>query len=494
MTTHLPTQPSRRHFLQTTLAAAAAVAVPRVHAFAQSLPASPGERLGIGIIGAGGRGGELARQFAALDGSRVVAVADPDRDRAGKMASQYKATAYTDLRKLLDDPSVDAVAIATCNHWHCLAAIWAMQAGKDVYVEKPLSHSQWEGRKVVEAARKYNKIVQVGTQQRSDPMQAEIKAFLHDQKALGEIRYAQANRLGVREPIGRRQKPLPIPPEVAYDLWLGPAQNVPLMRDRLHYDWHWDWNTGSGEMGNWGVHVLDDVRNVVYQDSVSTPSRIMAIGGRVAWEDAGDTPNVHYALFETDRFPTLIALSNLAAAPDQPKKGWSTSAGRAVSGPGTGYVVVCEGGYYLGSRGRGEAVDRQGKTIRTFKGGDMVRLHVQNFLTGVRQRDPAVLLAEAETGHYSTGWCNLANVGFAAGGTYSDQQARGASKLQAWPALLEELESQLKPFQVGIEDLRMSPILQHDPKTERFVGDHAEAANVFLKRQYRAPYVVPETV
>ncbi|WP_164101441.1 Gfo/Idh/MocA family protein [Candidatus Laterigemmans baculatus] len=461
---------------------------------------SPNETIGIGVIGAGGRGGELSRAFAAIRGAKVVAVADPDSKRAGDLAGKYDATAYSDLRKLIEDPQVDAVAIATCNHWHCLAAIMAMQAGKDVYVEKPLSHSQWEGRQVVEAAAKYERIVQVGTQQRSDPMQAEIKAFLHEEQALGPIQYAQANRLGVRQPIGRREQPLAPPSNIAYDLWLGPAAEQPIFRDSLHYDWHWDWNTGNGEMGNWGVHVLDDVRNVAYRDSVTTPRRILAAGGRVAWDDAGQTPNVHYALFETDSFPTLIALSNLSAGPKAPKKNWQTQAGRPVEGPDTGYVVACEGGYYLGQRGRGKAVDKQGKTIREFKAGDMVRLHVQNFLDAVRSQDPSGLNADAETGHHSTGWCNLANIGFLAGKSESSAAAGQAALREVqtagdvWPLLLEEVDQQLQPFGRSLADLQISPMLEHNPETERFEGEHADSANRFLKRTYRAPYAFPEIV
>lgn len=494
---------TRRSALRASLALTAGCMLPRVHAWSAEEPFGANDVIGIGVIGAGGRGGELSRAVSSISGAKVVAVADPDSNRVGGLAEKNEAVAYPDLRKLIEDPKVDAVAIATCNHWHCLAAIMAMQAGKDVYVEKPLSHSQWEGRQVVEAAAKYKRIVQVGTQQRSDPMQAEIKAFLHDQQTLGEIHYAQANRLGVRQPIGRRSQPLPPPSNVAYDLWLGPAADQPILRDSLHYDWHWDWNTGNGEMGNWGVHVLDDVRNVAYRDSVTTPRRIVAAGGRVAWEDAGQTPNVHYALFETDTFPTLIALSNLPAGPDHPKQNWQTRAGRPVEGPGTGYVIACEGGYYLGQRGRGKAIDKEGKTIREFKGGDMVRLHVQNFLDAVRSQDPSNLNADAETGHHSTGWCNLANIGFLAseGATHGSEKVKTAGRAtmpkmktpgDVWPQLLDEVDRQLKPFGQSLADLQISPLLVHNPETERFEGEHAETANRYLKRTYRAPYAFPE--
>ncbi len=480
---------SRRDFLQASLIAGATAALPIKSAFAAN------SDIGVGMIGCGGRAGELSGGFNSIEGAKIVACTDPDAKRAGQMAEKFGAKAYTDMRKLLEDSSVDVVVIATCNHWHCLAAIWAMEAGKDVYVEKPLSHSQWEGRQVVSAARKYNKIVQLGTQQRSDPMQTEIKKFLHEEKALGEIKYVQANRLGARGSIGKRSTPLEIPKEVDYDLWLGPAQNQPIYRDNLHYDWHWDWNTGSGEMGNWGVHVLDDVRNVVYQDSVTTPKRIMALGGRVDWNDAGNTPNVHYAYFDTGGIPTLIALSNLLSGPDAKKGSWTTMAGRKVGGPGSGYVVVCEGGYYAGQRGSGAAYDNDGKQIKSFKGQDINALHKANFLQAVRSRDNSSLNAEIEVGHDSSGWCNLANVAFRAGQAYSADDVGAINKgFEPWELLVGEMQSQLKPFGITMHggDIRMSPVLTHDPVEETFTGEHAELGNQFLKREYRKGYEVPD--
>ena len=452
--------------------------------------AGSNEEVRVAILGAGWRGGQLADAFAKARGSRMVAVADPDQKLSEEFAAKYSTASHTDLRKVLDDPNVDAVVIATCNHWHCLATLWALDAGKDVYVEKPLSHSQWEGRRVVEAVFNSDRIVQVGTQQRSDPMQAEARRFLHQEQGLGEVQYVQANRLGPRAAIGKRATPLQVPSTVDFDLWLGPAAEAPIYRDNLHYDWHWDFNTGSGEMGNWGVHILDDIRNVAYQDQVTTPSRIIAAGGRVAWEDAGDTPNVHYALFETESFPTLIALSNLPVGPDQ-KGGWKVKAGKPIDGPGSGYVIACEGGYYLGERQKGRAVDLQGKTIREFSGGDIVPLHVQNFIDAVRSRDAKMLNAPVEMGHHSTGWCNLANIAFRAGASYERDQLLSASSLTAWPLLIAEMERQLTPFGVSPSQLVSSPVLTHDPKQELFIGEHAEAANRFLKRTYRGKFAIP---
>lgn len=488
MTTHW----TRRSVLQQAFAAGALSALPAVHGRAAASKIAPNEMIGVGIIGSGGRGNELASAFNGAKGAKVTAAADPDKQRAEQLAGKYEAKAYTDLRQLLADPAVDVVAIATCNHWHCLAAIMAMEAGKDVYVEKPLSHTQWEGRQVVNAARKLNRVVQLGTQQRSDPMQAELKRFLHEEQALGAIEYVQATRLGPRGPIGRRDKPLTIPSSVAYDLWLGPAKEEPLYRDRLHYDWHWDWNTGSGEMGNWGVHILDDVRNVAYQDQVSLPSKIMAVGGRVLWNDAGNTPNVHYAVFETEMFPTLIALSNVRTVVDGKQRGWTSEPAPGVRSPGSGYVVACEGGYLLGQRQRARAVDREGKTIREFRGGNIVPLHVANFLSAVRSGNREELNAEIEVGHQSTGWCNLANVAYQAAESRFTETPEGIALPPAWDRLMGEMDSQLKTRGASKQDLLAGPVLTHDPKTEQFTGSGAERANALLKRAYRGGYEVAD--
>ncbi len=484
---------TRRNFLKRGLAVGATTALPSTFFIGNSFSAN--DTIGIGIMGMGWRGGQLSDSFIKQQGCRIVAIADPDKTLAAKASNFEGAKGYNDFRKMLDDPRVDVVVVSTCNHWHCLASIMAMQAGKDVYVEKPLSHTQWEGRQVVNAARKYKKVVQLGTQHRSDlQLQLAAKKFLHEDKKLGKILYVQANRLGVREPIGKRQTPLEISKDIDYNLWLGPAADQPIFRDKLHYDWHWDFNTGNGEMGNWGVHIMDDVRNVCYQDSVILPKRILAVGGRAAWGDAGNTPNVHFVCFDTGTFPTILALSNMTQVPNK-KDSWSVKADRDFSGPESGYVVACEGGYYLGQRGSGKAIDLQGKEIAKFRGGDRVFLHTGNFLKAVRKQDNSMLNAEVEVGHASTGWCNLANVAFQVGETYSRDIAESIlPKSDVWGKILDNMEEQLGNFKVSMKDpcIKMSQILTHDPQTERFVGEHAAEANKHLKRAYRDPFVVPE--
>ncbi|WP_168566891.1 Gfo/Idh/MocA family protein [Crateriforma spongiae] len=474
---------SRRSFLAAASSATVTLAT-------SSAAMAAGSEVRLAILGAGWRGGQLAGSFSKANGCRIVAVADPDIRLAKELAEKHGATAHQDLRHVMDDENVDAVVVATCNHWHCLASIWAINAGKDVYVEKPLSHSQWEGSKVVEAAKRSGQIVQIGTQQRSDPMQAEAKAFLHQEKALGDVQYVIAARMGQRAPIGIRDTPLTIDKEVDYDLWCGPASKEKIYRDKLHYDWHWDWNTGSGEMGNWGVHILDDVRNVAYQDQVSTPTAVTAAGGRVAWDDAGNTPNLHVAVLETEMFPTYIALSNLAATPGG-KGGWKLRAGLPANLPGSGYAVVCDGGTYFGQRGRGRAMDGSGKVIKEFGvKGDNVLRHVQAFIDAVQSRDESKLNAPIENGHYSTGWCNLANVAIRAAGSFDEARLHQATDQAAWERILNEMRDQLMPFDVSPSDLVLSARMEHDPKTERFVGENADAGNPFLKRQYRQGYEI----
>lgn len=473
----------RRRFLGTT----AAFGVMSTLGSSRAMAAT--DEVNVGFISCGSRARGLMGQFKGLAGVNVAAVCDPDESRVKSAGGTFpRAKQYTDLRKLLDDDSLDAVVVATCNHWHCLAAIWAMEAGKHVYVEKPLSHSQWEGMQTVAAAKQYGKICQLGTQQRSDPMQAEIKKFLHEEKTLGEIQSARVNRYGVRPSIGKRDTPLPIADEVKYDLWLGPAQDEPIFRERLHYDWHWDWNTGSGEMGNWGVHVLDDLRNNVFQDQVKLPKRIFGGGGRLLWDDAGDSPNVHFVYFDTGEIPTVIGLANIKASPD-------ANGSPKHPGPGSGYIAYCEGGRFEGQRGRGRAFDADGKVIKEFRGNSGNGLHQQNFIDAVRQEDESLLNAHVSVGNDSTGWCNLANIAFRAGSDFRwDAADLSGDASEIWSGLLEEMKETMANHSLTLDSpgVKLSPMLNIDPATEQFVGDHAESANRFIKREYRAPYVVPE--
>jgi len=473
---------TRRQFIQTGMAGGVTLATAAQPVWS----ANANNEVNLGFIGCGGRGNILMSAFSKVSGVTIGGVCDPDTDRLEQAKERFPKThAWTDLRDLIEDKSIDAIVIATCNHWHCLAAIWAMEAGKDVYVEKPLSHSQWEGEQTVAAAAKYKKICQLGTQQRSDPMQAEIKEFLHKEKGLGDILSVQVNRVGVRSSIGKRSTPLPIPHNMDYDLWLGPAADVPIFRDKLQYDWHWDWNTGSGEMGNWGIHILDDVRNVVFHDTVKVPKRIQSIGGRVVWEDAGATPNVQMVAMDTGSVPVQIQLANIAAEPGGKK-------GPKHLGPGSGYIVQCSGGHYEGRRGSGVAFDRNGEEIRSFKGDSGNGSHQENFIDAVRKRDHNILNADIVVGNDSTAWCNLANSAFRASKEYDgDRVKKGLPSMKEQADRLGEI---LSPYGIGLQskEIQASAVLEVDSETGQFVGVDAEQANQFYKRSYRTGFAVPK--
>ena len=239
-------------------------------------------------------------------------------------------------------------------------------------------------------------------------------------------------------------------------------------------------------MGNWVAHVLDDLRNNVFQDKVALPQRVIGGGGRVTWNDAGQTPNVHFVYFDTGEIPVVMGLSNLTEHRSQQRPG-----------PGSGYIAYCEGGRLEGQRGRARAFDGSGKQIKTFQGMGGNGLHQQNFIDVVRTRDASSLNAEVEVGHHSTSWCHLANIAFRAGDTFTHAAAKEAGgDGGVWSGLLGEIETHLGGHGIDIEStqIKLSPMLSVDVEKEVFVGDHAKKANDFLKRQYRAGYEVLEIV
>ncbi|MFM9011598.1 MAG: DUF1559 domain-containing protein [Planctomycetota bacterium] len=448
---------------------------------------NPTDRVRLGVIGLGWRGGQHVGELLKRDDCEVVALCDPEKtflEKAQRKAPRAKA--YADLRHVLDDAHVDAVVIATCNHWHCLAAVWACAAGKDVYVEKPLSFTLWEGRQLINAARRHGRVVQVGTQQRSDPLQREVRAFLHDERALGAIGSVTAARFGVREGIGRRDTPLDLPQTLDKDLWLGPAADLPIYRSKVDYDWHWDWNTGNGESANWGVHVLDDVRNVVFRDGVTLPSSVVCGGGRVVWDDAGQTPNLMFAALQAGDVPVMFALSNLPARPGSKDP-------LRFETMESGYIVHCAGGSYHGRRGGGVALDSAGEVVRTFRGTSGSAEHYANFLDAVRTRDVTALNADVAVGHDSSTWSDVI---YAAWRSATARGLMPASDLPGGPATdaVERLLEEHVAAHAGAfpaDALRLSRQLAIDPAREAFVGEGADEATAFLgPREFRPPYVL----
>ena len=475
---------SRRTFITQSTLAFTALSASRV--------LGANDTIRIASIGLGGQGLGNAGRMAKVPGVEIAYLCDPDTaalDKAKKVFPNVKTT--QDLRKVMEDKSIDAVVVSTGNHWHVLASIWAMQAGKDVYVEKPVSHNIWEGRKLVEAARKYNRIVQGGTQQRSDPLQEEIKAFL-DAETMGKIKYVRCNHYSMRASIGKRAEPLTPPATVDYNLWLGPAKDEPIYREKFHYDWHWNWNTGNGEMGNWGPHILDDLRNVVFRDKVLLPKRVIAGGGRFAWNDAGETPNTHFAYMDTGSIPVIIDFHNLPR-----QKGIKAPDVYLRRRTGAFLIIECEGGYYTGSRGGGTAFDAEGKKLHIFK-GDGGKTHAANFIDAIRSRKQADLKGEVEKIHFSSAWCHLANNSYRLGQKYNREQAEAAVKnFQPWNDVIADFHQHLikNELDAATLDIKMGPMLEIDAAKETFTGDTATPeALALLTREYRPGFVVPQAV
>jgi predicted dehydrogenase len=472
----------RRTFLAQ--AASGAAALGMAATATRGMAAGP-DRVRLGLIGLGWRGGQHLDALLARTDCEIVALCDPEAaflDAARAKAPRAKASA--DLRAVLDDPGVDAVVISTCNHWHCLAAVWACAAGKDVYVEKPLSYTLWEGRQLIHAARNHGRVVQVGTQQRSDPLQRQVRAFLHDEKALGPIESVTVTRFGVREGIGRRDTPLEMPTTLNHDLWLGPAADRPMFRSKVNYDWHWDWNTGNGECANWGVHVLDDVRNVAFRDTVSLPSAVTVGGGRVVWNDAGETPNLMFSLLDAGGIPVVFALSNLPATPaaKRPLRFEDTE---------SGYIVHCAGGSYHGRRGEGVALDKSGAVVREFKGTTGGAEHYADFFDAVKTRQQPA--ADVVIGHDSTNWSHVINAAWRSArgeGLVPAGELPGGAASDAVARLLREHVTAYGSA-ISTDALALGPRMQIDPARELFVGPAADAANAFLgPREFRKPYVL----
>ncbi len=468
---------SRRGFLKTAAAVGAAYSI---------IPGSAlgaNDRVNIGIIGVGGKGGSHLKAFSAIDGVRVIAVSDPDTthmDKAGDGVAKHQ-----DLRKLLEMKDIDAVVIATPNHWHSLAAIMACQAGKHVYVEKPVSHCIFEGRQMVNAARKYNRIVQAGTQQRSCPAVQECAADVQAGK-YGKVLWTHTSRLSTREQIGKVSGPTAIPSHIDYDLWAGPAPLTPLMRKELHYDWHWQWNWGNGEMGNWGVHYIDDLRNILGWDDV--PDNVISAGNRW-WDDDGQTPNMHVALMEHRGVKAVIDIRNMQDFARGDKKGGAYLGGRS------GNYIMCENGFIRISRGGGKSYSHDGEMIKQYigTGGDG---HDANFIDAVRSGSNKSLACEIEIGHQSTVMCHLANIAYQTGQGSTVDEVRECLKVHEDAAnTVESMLTQLngtidfkkQPFMLG-------PKLSYNIKKERFTGKGAKKANAYVKPEYREPFIVPDKV
>ena len=456
-----------------------------------SRAASANDEIRVSIIGAGWRGGQLVPQFAKIPGVRIVSVCDPDAKRADEKARMVEeatdgkpAAVETDLRRVIESKSVDAVVIASPNHWHALSTIWACQAGKDVYVEKPVGHSLWESRQMVKAAAKHGRIVQGGTQRRSFENIRSIMGRIHKGE-FGRVIRARAVVYSFRESIGRRSSPMPIPAELDYNLWAGPAPMSPIFRNKLHYDWHWMWDTGNGELANNGSHMLDLARWALGQERLA-PAAI-SIGGRFAWNDAGETPNSQVAYFDYQPAPLIAEIRNL------PEKPGTRSSGN-YHGLRAGFVVECEEATVQGTN-HVEILDLDGKVIEKHD-GKAGNKHPENFIDAVRNRAGDGLTCPIDVAHVSCGLALQANVSHRLGAGGKGQLARTLAN--ADPELRAAADRMLRHLAaLGIDaansGLSVGPMLAFDPDSEQFVGPHSKKARLLTRRRKeRKPFIVPE--
>ena len=447
----------------------------------------------VGVVGVRGQGFGHVKMLSKIEGVRIVALCDADRDVLEGRAKDAKAITgqevrkYQDMRKMMEDKEIDAISTATPNHWHSLLTIWACQAGKDVYVEKPVSHNIWEGRKMVEAARKYNRIVQAGTQKRSTRAMYELMDFINSGE-LGKIKWVRGICHRDRKSIGKVDGPQEPPKSVDYSLWTGPAPLKPLMRKRLHYDWHWVWDTGNGDMGNQGIHEMDLSRWALGDPGF--PTSVMSIGGRLGYDDDGETANTHVCFFDYEKAPLIFETKGLDV-----KKG--TNARPHYRGVRVGFVIQCEGGHWAGQGdGGGWVYDNDGKKIRQFKSGGAGK-HMEVWIKAVRSRKLEDLTADIEICHISSGLCHMGNISHRLGETMKTRKIKKAIRKN--DDMKDSLDRMLEHLDANEVDLKktpltLGPVLQFDPAAEKFVGEHSEKANELVTRKYRQPFVVPEQV
>jgi predicted dehydrogenase len=484
---------SRRQFLGTSAAATAAV---WSASWSKSVFAQDTADIRLAVIGFNSQG----RGHIAASHRNIVALCDADEAvlarTAKEMADKYnkKVDTYTDFRKLLERKDIDAVSTATPNHIHAWVTVLAAQAGKDVYVEKPASHNIWEGRQMVEAARRYNRIIQVGTQSRSSDSLKQAVEWVRS-GALGKILYAVGTCYKPRQSIGKIDRPLEIPKNVHYDLWCGPAQKKDLYRPKLHYDWHWDWNTGNGDMGNQGIHQMDIARWFLGEPALAPG--VISIGGRLGYEDAGNTPNTQVVFLAYENAPLIFETRGLPRSKAAQSK-WGDSMDR-YRGSGVGVIVQCEQGHVLVPNYTSvEAFDRQGKSVKrwtTDKDYDSLKGHQENWLAAIAARDPSRLNAEIHEGHLSSSLCHMGGISHQLGKPTPMREIMervAANDLLA--NAVDRMAGHLRANDVDIDGdegvVTLGPWLDLDPGTEQFTG--IDAANELRARNQRDGYSVPD--
>ncbi len=482
---------TRRDFMKST--AAAGVALTLASPFSRVRGANDDIR--VAVMGINSRGESHIGTFHKMDGVRVAALCDVDRRVLDGHVKRFKdrnekVDAYVDIRKLLDDKNIDVVSIATTNHWHSLGTIWACQAGKDVYVEKPCSHNVFEGRKCVEAARKYNRIVQHGTQSRSSGSWTRQVAAIASGK-YGKLLVSKGYASKVRWSIGF--KPIQEPPEhVDFDIWLGPAEKRPYHGNLVHYNWHWFWDFGNGEIGNQGVHQMDIARWAIPGGTL--PNSVISMGGRWVnsteghppFTDQGETPNCQLTIMDfggTLLVFEVIGLNNRAGVDG---KKYPTKVDNEF------YLeegAIKDGKFY--PKGSNKAENLVNVDIKMGPGDNFA-----NFIHCVRTRNRSELNADIAEAHLSSACCHLGNISYRLGAQVPGTTRPGVFDkheeiAKSWEAITQTVKGTLG-LDLTKSTYQLGQMLRFDPRKEKFVDN--PAADLLLTRQYREPFVVPQRV
>lgn len=477
----------RREFLKTSAAAfGASFVISGTKSSGRVLGAN--DRVRIAVAGLNGRGRSHTEAYRKMDDVEFVYLVDPDTRTYAKHISMLDEKARTDkpqqiqdIRKALDDKNLDAVSIATPNHWHSLMTIWACQAGKDVYVEKPCSHNVHEGRICVEAARKYNRVVQHGTQSRSSKSWGALAAAV-EAGQFGKLVVSRGLCYKPRKSIG--EKPVsPAPAEMDFNIWLGPAAEQQHHANLVHYNWHWFWDFGNGDVGNQGVHQMDVARWMI--PGATLPKSVVSVGGRVGYVDQGQTPNTRIDLFDYGDTKLIFEVRGLNTPEYYGQKIGNTLHFE------DGTMIAGNKLYRKGST-EGESLPELKGQQKFERGGDIFR----NFIEAVRSRDTSRQYADILEGHYSSALCHLGNISYRLGQQvpFADQAKAFDGNADAHETLgrMQEHLAQGNGLDLAAEKFYVGKKLEFDPQTEKFFG--SDDGNALLTRAYRAGFEVPNSI
>ncbi len=484
------TQPSRRQFLRGTLAGAAGLAA--MPTWSRAAGANGDVR--VAVIGFKSRGNGHINSLLKIPGVRLAALCDVDQNVIDKkiadLAKQnISPKTYTDYRECCADPEIDAITIATPNHNHTLIALTAIAAGKHVYVEKPVSHNIWEGQILVDAAAKAaanGKVVQHGMQRRSDIGWASVMEWVKEGH-LGAVKLSRGVNYKMRQSIGKVSAPVAPPDSVNYELWSAPRPVLPVMREQFHYDWHWQWAYGNGDIGNQGPHQLDVARWAL-GNPAALPKRVMSLGGRWGYDDDGETANNQLAFYDYENgAPLLFDNRGMPRSELRWQKGWEP----AYKGIRIGNLIHCEGGYVAEAK----AYDNDGKTIHKFDDFRDGPDHMLNFIESVRAGKLIKDELHVSHGHHAAALAHMGNVSYRLGAKIKSDEIRerlGGDKaaLETFADFVENLQA--NTIDIDTDKAIAGPWLEFDPKTLRFTGEFAEEANKLTEEEYAKGFELPK--